>query len=63
MMYNCLFKFESNQIFGSKVIRKGHLIELCHDSRENLFSGFPTRFDTNRAVQPQKVARGLKFWI
>ena len=23
--------------------------------------GFPTRFDTNFAVQPQKMARGLKF--
>ena len=28
-------------------------------SRENLSSGFPTR----QAVQPQKMARGLKFWI
>ena len=26
-------------------------------------SGLPTRSDTNRAVQPQKVARGLKFRI
>ena len=26
-------------------------------------SGFPTRSDTNRTVQPQKVARGLKFRI
>ena len=25
--------------------------------------GFPTRSDTNRAVQPQEIARGLKFWI
>ena len=25
--------------------------------------GFPTRSDTNRAVQPQKMARGLKFRI
>ena len=25
--------------------------------------GFPTRSDTNRAVQPQKMARSLKFWI
>ena len=24
---------------------------------------FPNRFDTNRAVQPQKRARSLKFWI
>ena len=27
------------------------------------FSGFPTRSDTNRAVQPQKMARGLKFRV
>ena len=27
------------------------------------FSGFLTRSDTDRAVQPQKKARGLKFWI
>ena len=26
-------------------------------------SGFPTRSDTNRAVQSQKMARGLKFRI
>ena len=25
--------------------------------------GFPTRFNTNRAVQSQKMARGLKFCI
>ena len=25
--------------------------------------GFPTRSDTNRAVQPQNMARGLKFRI
>ena len=30
-------------------------------SRENLPSGFPTRSDTNRAVQPCKLARRLKF--
>ena len=30
---------------------------------ENQSSGFPTRSYTNRAVQPQKMARGLKFCI
>ena len=29
----------------------------------NRFSGFPTRSHTNRAVQPQKMARGLIFRI
>ena len=32
-------------------------------SDKNLFSGFSTRSDTNQAVQPQKMARSLKFWI
>ena len=32
-------------------------------SGENLSLGFLTRTDTNRAVQPQKMATGLKFWI
>ena len=31
--------------------------------RENLSLGFPTRSDPNWAVQPQKIARDLKFWI
>ena len=30
---------------------------------ENGSSWFPTRSDTNQAVQPQKIARGLKFHI
>ena len=32
-------------------------------TQENLSSGFPTRSDTNWAVQSQKMDRGLKFWI
>ena len=32
-------------------------------SLEELCSGFPTRSDTNRAIQPQKMARCLKFRI
>ena len=31
--------------------------------RENMFLGFTTRSDTNRAVQPLKMARDLKFRI
>ena len=31
--------------------------------RKNLPSGFMTRSDTNRAVHPQKMARGLEFFI
>ena len=32
-------------------------------TRENRSSGFPTRANTNRSVQPQKNARSLKFRI
>ena len=31
--------------------------------RENRSSGFPTRSNINQAVQVQKMARSLKFWI
>ena len=31
--------------------------------RENLSLGFLTRSEANQAVQLQKVARGLKFWV
>ena len=32
-------------------------------TQENLSWEFLTRSETNRAVQPQKMARGLKFWV
>ena len=35
----------------------------CAALWKNLSSGIPTRSDTNRAVRPQKMARGLKFRI
>ena len=31
--------------------------------REKLSSGYPTRSDTNRAVQSQKMVRGLRFRV
>ena len=48
----------------SPVMRKP-VICICKTKglRENLSSGFPTSSDTNRAVQPLKMARGLKFQI
>ena len=36
---------------------------ILAESRENLSLAFPTRSETNWAVQPQKMARGLKFQI
>ena len=36
----------------------GRQNELC---QEKMSFGFPIKSDTNRAVQPQKMAGGLKF--
>ena len=35
--------------------------EPCHE--KTCLWGFPTRSGINRAAQPPKMARGLKFWI
>ena len=48
------------------VALKSNLCKLEHQDNMSLVvrnrsSGFPTRSDTNRAVQQQKMARGLKF--
>ena len=42
-----------------------YMIACFHEPRHDktLSSGFPHRFEINRAVQPQKMARCLKFWI
>ena len=37
-------------------------IKLSSDVRKPVFGVF-YRSDTNQAVQPQKMVRGLKFWI
>ena len=39
------------------------MYKLSHVVRKIRSSGFPTRSDTNRAVQPRKMAGGLKFRI
>ena len=36
---------------------------VCAASKENLSLGFPTRSETNRAVQQQSKARDMKFRI
>ena len=36
--------------------------EMSRVVRKSMF-WFPTRSDTNQAVQLQKMTRGLKFWI
>ena len=39
------------------------IISVVPHERENRSSRFPTRSDTNRAVQAQKQAGSLKLWI
>ena len=48
---------------GLNHLARGHLVCICATLCEDLSSGFPTRSNTNLAVQPQKMARGLKFPI
>ena len=43
-------------------MEKKDLSDMSHDTK-NLSSGFPTRFNTNWAVQPQKRARSWEFWM
>ena len=45
----------------AKECKEGRKLMSRHE--KNLSSRFPTRSDTNRAIQPQKMTRGLKFWI
>ena len=52
----CLYK-------NTYVKRMYFIVDTWASLWENRSSGFPTRSDTNRSVQPQKMARGLKFRI
>ena len=44
-------------------VKRSFIFELLSLVAKKLSSGIPTRSDTNRAVQPQKMAIGLKFRI
>ena len=67
-----LHLYDENR-FSHVEAQKGHntqteycsivVLHIRAASRENLSSRFPTRSDTNRAVKPQKIGRGLKFLI
>ena len=52
-----------NRFYGE--IRKFITLLLPNEPRceKKGLRGFPTRSDTNRAVQLQKMSRGMKFWI
>ena len=47
-------------VFLTPVIYRPANEPRCEKNRS---SGFPTRSYTNRAVQPHKMARSLKFWV
>ena len=51
----CKFSCTTLQNRTGKILNEPHY--------ENRSSGFPTRSDTKRATQAQKIARGLKFCI
>ena len=51
---------KSVQIAHRNIVQVQKSYDPC---REKTCPGFPTRSDTNRAVQPQMMARGLKFPI
>ena len=54
----------SNAYISLKIADKSLDYRLTYEPRyENRSSGFPTWSDTNRAEQPLKMARGLKFRI
>ena len=54
----------NNKTYHNFLIENCHFYSCKYEPRcENQSSGFPTRSDTNWAVQPQKMARGWKFWI
>ena len=57
---NSNFKVLSLKLFCVLMFRS---IMIRVVSQENLFSGFPTSSHINGTVQPQKMARGLKFLI
>ena len=54
------FSMKWNSISFDRYVDSNIIIAV---SQEKLSSGFPTRSNTNRAVRPQKMARGLKFQI
>ena len=61
-----MFAFGGNYLVSREKMGK---IKICayplliESRHKNLSSGFLTRSNTKRAVQPQRMAKGLKFQI
>ena len=61
MLYGQVHSIWDQADFGQKLeIKKVYMYE---PRSEKTGPGFPTRSDTNQPVQPQEMARGLKFRI
>ena len=62
----CVFVFAHADCWFSHEVAHYHDQNLSHYMSHlvrKLAMWFPTRSDTNRAVQAQKMARGWKFWF
>ena len=55
--------YKCNNLIYSSLVHLLHVHVYLSLVMKNRSSVFLTRFDTNRAEQPQKMARGLKFRI
>ena len=61
-----MFAFGGNYLVSREKMGK---IKICayplliEPRHKNLYSGFLTRSDTNRAVQPQRLAKGFNFQV
>ena len=53
----------SLQLRWAKNMSRNLHMKIWAASQKNLSLGFPTKSDTNPAIQPQKMARGLKIRI
>ena len=59
----CVFICDYIHVLLKKKISEYKIQFILALSKESLSSVFPTGSDINQAVDPQKMARGLKFWI
>ena len=60
--YKRLYYTSNLHFYTIFILYINSIVKMSHEARKPVFE-FLTRSDTNRAVLPQKMARGLKFWI
>ena len=54
---------ETADVIGDTGLKQNQSYKSLKQPHKNQSSGFPTRFATNWSVQPQKMARSLRFLI